>query len=516
MAMESDPEGLMAVISAHSVDASVLFGIVICLLSVINLVVGANLQRYALDRIDPRKTLCWGLLSRRGTFWFGALCVYFFANFLYTLALVYAPASLCAMLVATIIPFNVISSKLILGEVSQLADFQGGVTIFSGIAIAAAGAPFTTTTYDIDALRVLLLAPRALGTIGAILITAISLMVCIYLHENMVCESLPTPRFGRTYSLLADAVRFAYPVVVGLIESLVQVAQKSASGLFALTVSGQAQWSNDMIVIVAVWSFFSLTSVWWLRKGLKALEASRLLPVQYGTFTAMSVFVGLYVFDEAALVSHTSLWLIFSGCTLMTIGCIFVGSRRALRCWCTVRCSSDEHEACLADPKQAATPRLYPLQPNAKSSLPQLNVPDSPDDEPEQSDEAISTGQSVQRGAVGASTTRNPPSEKVYLPISPIASRGSWPRNTVKRETKPLASCGSWPRKSDGSPACNPALQDHGTTETSASMKEKWSKRRVATKSGGGTAGGGTARQQHALKLNIPGNKAEAQSKDMV
>ena len=87
-------------------------GVTLVLFSVLLIAIGANVQRLALRDIPPEARVC-GCLSARTMGWFGGLCIYFFANVLYTLGLVYAPASLCATLVAAIIPVNALTSFLI-------------------------------------------------------------------------------------------------------------------------------------------------------------------------------------------------------------------------------------------------------------------------------------------------------------------------------------------------------------------------------------------------------------------
>ena len=162
---------------------------------------------------------------------------------------------------------------------------------------------------------------------------------------------------------------FAYPVVIGLLESLVQTAQKGGSSLLAQTLGGGASpIDSDGIFwyVMGAWGLTSLLVVWWLRKGLSMIEASRLLPIEYGTFTASSVVAGLVVYDEAQYVSKPHRVLMTIGVVLVALGCAFVGSRRALRC--EVRWTSDSAEAEEAAAREASLREtlLYPPQGNGK------------------------------------------------------------------------------------------------------------------------------------------------------
>ena len=99
---------------AAPVHASVYVGVALLEVSVCLIALGANIQRYALSRIPP------GLYAN--LVWLGGLTVYFSANVIYTIALVFAPASLCATLVATIILANAITSRLLLKERLELVE----------------------------------------------------------------------------------------------------------------------------------------------------------------------------------------------------------------------------------------------------------------------------------------------------------------------------------------------------------------------------------------------------------
>ena len=313
----------------------VYFGASICEVAVLLIAIGANVQRFGLDRISHERMLL-PCLALRDAVWFCGLSIYFSANVLYTIALVFAPASLCATLMATIVPINAVSSRLILGEVLQVVDVQGGLLISAGISCAAYAAPYTTDTYDAAAMQSLADEPDAVACFGVMVGIVVSLATVVLAHEH-----------GCSCSF-AGAMPFAYPVVVGLLESLVQVAQKGGSSMLALALSGEVSTASQLEapvfwLTIGVWVGTSVLVVWWLRKGLRNLEASRLLPIEYGTFTAASVVAGLVVYNEAQYVSTQHRWLMAAGVVLVACGCALVGSRRAIRC--EARWTTDEMEA---------------------------------------------------------------------------------------------------------------------------------------------------------------------------
>jgi hypothetical protein len=216
-------------------DQTVVYtGVALVLVAVLLIAVGANIQRYALRSI-PREARSCGCVSTRSAVWFGGLSIYFFANVLYTIGLVYAPASLCATLMAAIIPINALTSRIILGEFLELVDVEGGLCITAGISLAAYAAPYTTASYDAYQLRALFIAPDAVALLAAAASVLVVLCSAVLCHERL---SAP----ARRVSFAPDVTKpppscpgacmpFAYPLVVGLLESLVQVAQKGGSSM---------------------------------------------------------------------------------------------------------------------------------------------------------------------------------------------------------------------------------------------------------------------------------------------
>ena len=122
-----------------------------------------------------------------------------------------------------------------------------------------------------------------------------------------------------------------------------QVFQKGGTQLLAQGLgSGGLEEAHAVTVdlMLGGWALTSVAVVYWLRKGLNALPASRLLPIEYGTFTATSVLAGLVCYQEARFLREGHLQLMAVGMGLVLAGCALVGSRRAVR----VRCTTDEEE----------------------------------------------------------------------------------------------------------------------------------------------------------------------------
>ena len=92
--------------------------------------------------------------------------------------------------------------------------------------------------------------------------------------------------------------------------------------MLLLTLQGESQLCSPIFwVVCLLLVLLSFGVVWWLRKGLTVLPASRLLPVEYGTVTSTQILGGLIVYQEHRFVSKFNLWMMFLGLLLILIGC---------------------------------------------------------------------------------------------------------------------------------------------------------------------------------------------------
>ena len=399
--------------------------------------------------------------------WLSGLCIYFLGNVFAFTALSFAPASLCAALLATVVVANAICARLILKERLQRCDYHGGALIIAGIAVAAAFAPHTSVTYTAADIWALFGRPSSIIYLAFLTGSVLVLNVFVRLYERkqerkqrlrrnseasdpMYIDGIQVPRTrpcdtsphalataaaglmaaqgggngggdanggsssggsggdssiggggsggftpgitearpppsppptppavapppaisaphaspakppfmqsgagaGAVYTLppplalptsstrprkrhrLSMLMPFAYPVILGTLETFVYLCQKAVSSMALLTVYGDSQlchaaaWLAALLLVA-----FSLLVIHWLRKGLRNLEASRLLPVEYGTVTSTSIVGGLILFDEGADASLAPLnfWMMALGIGLIVAGCALVGRRKTIK-----------------------------------------------------------------------------------------------------------------------------------------------------------------------------------------
>lgn len=133
-------------------------------------------------------------------------------------------------------------------------------------------------------------------------------------------------------STLTQLMPFAYPIILGTLETLVQMCMKGISSMTLLSLDGDSQLCHPtywtMVVMLCV---FSIAVIWWLRKGLSHLAASRLLPVEYGTVTSTSILGGLIIYQERRFVGMLNLWMMALGICLILLGCALVGRRKTIK-----------------------------------------------------------------------------------------------------------------------------------------------------------------------------------------
>ncbi|KAL3908715.1 MAG: hypothetical protein SGPRY_009690 [Prymnesium sp.] len=141
-------------------DGFVFYGVLLCELAVVMIALGSDVQKFALTKVEKsRRCLC---IPCDFAIWLLGLITYFGGNSVYTLALAFAPASLCAALMATVVVANALLSRLLLGERLQRCDYHGGVCIMLGIAVTASFAPYVTVEYTATDISGLLLEPSGL------------------------------------------------------------------------------------------------------------------------------------------------------------------------------------------------------------------------------------------------------------------------------------------------------------------------------------------------------------------
>ena len=386
----------------------VAMGLLLCLLATGCIALGSNFQRYGLVIVEPKGERC-GCISRGYAVWGMGWGIYFTGNMFYTYAVTLAPATLCSALMGTIVVWNGIIARILLGERLVVCDYHGGFLILIGIALAQAWGPTTSVDHDAVQLNALFEEPTGIAYLVFTIVLLLGLLTMLLWHERLVyaVREIERDEYGRriTGSPLSSPIRvnrkrfsespspspvqanrkslnqeveltvledkvsgplpssdsegsntiprrytlasldrvlpkrgcaryrlifmpFAYPMVVGVIESLMTVCLVAASRLFYRSLDGDSQISFPIFWIMGC-SLICLMGgqVWWLRKALLNLPVSRVLPIEYGLVSALTMLGGVFFFQEWVYVPEGGGWAISGGIVLMLVGCVLVGLR---------------------------------------------------------------------------------------------------------------------------------------------------------------------------------------------
>ena len=267
-------------------------GVLLCLLSVGLLVLGTNIQRYGLTVVAERgcngaSHCCLHCASCSNAVWLSGWIVYAFGNGVYTFAVTLAPATLCSALLGTAVVWNALISRFLLGERVEACDCQGGLFIMLGIALIQVFGPTDSVEHTAMQFLALLDDPGGVAYLLLVILLIVSLAVLVLCHERYEARSANQASSGTT--LLAHLVPFAYPMVVGAIESLQQLCLIAVSRMFYRSLAGDDQLCHATFwVVLAALLLMILGQVWWLRKALLHLEVTRVLPIEYGTVASLA------------------------------------------------------------------------------------------------------------------------------------------------------------------------------------------------------------------------------------
>jgi hypothetical protein len=323
-----------------------LLGILMCEMAAFTLACSMVIQRYALSCLPGEEG--W-LLKKIGhnAMWGVGLGVYVLGNAFYVVGLWWTPLALASALVATLLVFNTILSRVFLKSRITAHDYVGNGLILLAVCIIAAFGPTPSEEqgqYLPDDLQ------RNAGmVVGALYITGIIIFVTVCigmvrkfeatyphfgsendkeeLHERFVEQTDESHTHKRTRTVMKlEQIKFptykhvkkmqlVYPAVLGTFESLVQVTLKAYTGFLVLTVEPEINpdgWAI-MYAKVVTWimllllMFGTSMTVLWLRKVYSHFETTDCLPIEYGVVTTLSVLGGLCFYREYQYCSRISI-----------------------------------------------------------------------------------------------------------------------------------------------------------------------------------------------------------------
>jgi len=313
-------------------------GVGLTLVGAAGLAFGMVVQRYALSTSDRTVPVC-GYEVHRLLAWALGLVFYALANGFYAVAQLFAPLSLLSGVFATLILFNLVFARLLLGEDLTPPKVTGSVIIFVGVIMCivsmATDAETEFTPTDIEDLL-----GRPVGLCWLLLLcgAVLSTMVAIGVHERRYpvrfqCGHLsrenkcvgenagPDPVIDEPHRLAPDwlerVMGVVYPASLGLDEAVTHLCMKAA---VAMLSSGESCVRPVALLIICIWIATSLATVVYMKVVFERFETTLALPVEYGTVSAASQLSGLLFYRETLWMDTWQKVVILTGVVVIVVG----------------------------------------------------------------------------------------------------------------------------------------------------------------------------------------------------
>lgn len=322
---------------------AVFWGVVLGELAAFTLALAMNVQRFALSA-DPawfkgRTFFCTSLRLTRDRLWGCGMLLYGTANGIYFCGLSFAPLSLMSALFATMLVFNAVLARFLLGEELTRTDMIGLGIILAAVATLGYFGPTESKEYSADDIASLFHVASGFLFVIAMVGVLLVLRGLIWRFERLY------PFFGLTGegqqeaadenldqtkavpARLALAMMVIYPTILGIFESLVQICLKAISSML-LKSSAAAEEQENQIgkplfwVMVVGLCIGTVCVIMWLRKVYARFETTDGLPIEYGVVTTVSILAGLSVYQEVEYTDEGGevAMAIAMGCILVGIG----------------------------------------------------------------------------------------------------------------------------------------------------------------------------------------------------
>jgi len=329
-------------------------------------------QRYALDPRNqsvPGKVPLFKVQYNSTGVWVFGLILYGGANGLYAMALLYGPLSLLAGCFTTLLVFNLIFARCLLGERITLPKVVGSAVILLGVVASILAAPSDVDT-ELTPTDIERLASRPVGAIYvcALVASVVGSVVAISWFDKRYPLPIPPPTEGlvATSSLdemssnseagrehgrgaspsasnesppsdtstpttpplsaapppawLDRVMSVVYPGSLGLDEGICHLTMKACVSMLDTCGKAGECGRPTMWVFMLVWIGASVATLWWLRRVFTRYETTRALPVEYGAVNAVSACSGLVFYSESSSMKPWQLTTMCAGVAAILAG----------------------------------------------------------------------------------------------------------------------------------------------------------------------------------------------------
>ena len=243
--------------------------------------------------------------NRQHVVWVMGFFLWGLGNMLYMFALNFAPLSLLMSLFDTVLIFNAVLAGWLLREEVTKWDVIGWSIIGVGISLCGIFIPKAVKILSADEMIAQAGHPIAFLYLAIVVCMLVGLTIAIHMYERLYPHGSNTES-ARTKFLAT----LAYPTVLALYESLIQICLKGVSNMLSETLSGTTQLTNwKFWLVTGIMGLTCLGVMWWMRKGYARFEAVAMLPIQMAVLTTSTVLGGLMFYEEYMVRCHNTLKL---------------------------------------------------------------------------------------------------------------------------------------------------------------------------------------------------------------
>jgi len=179
----------VAIFGIMSSSEEVFLGVVLAAIGACCLALAMSVQRYGLKTPPPVPFL--GCHLGQFWVWFSGLLIYWVANGLFAVSLIYAPLALLGAIFTTLLVWNLLFGWLLLGETITVIKAVGAMLIMVGVALIGIATPTVPNDYSVALVESYLndtVGAIYLGTLIAIVIICI-IAIAVFEHNYPLTES---------------------------------------------------------------------------------------------------------------------------------------------------------------------------------------------------------------------------------------------------------------------------------------------------------------------------------------
>jgi len=347
------------------------------------LALAMSVQRFALTTTPPVPVLC--LELPQFTVWFMGLVIYWVANGLFAVALIFAPLALLGAIFTTLLVWNLFFGWYLLGEQVTMIKAIGAGVIMVGVSLIGiatpGGIPVEYSQAQAEAF--------IKDSTGAAYLTILILVVVVCIVIIAIFErTYPLPKedtpqtsmidrllklnglsvyegdqvvsmaaFAGASSGLANVSKnlesdglaaiskkitikqhllsnadtpdwmntvmgIIYPGSLGLDEGIGHLAMKCFMALLATCGDNGECGSGILWGMIFMWLVSSLGTLWWLRTVFRRYDVTQALPIEYGAVMACDALSAIVFYKEDAFMEGWQLGLTLVGVFVIIIGII--------------------------------------------------------------------------------------------------------------------------------------------------------------------------------------------------